>query len=357
MGVTPSHQANGELVLVGAGHAHVEVLRRAPELLSAVGITVIAPHDRAWYSGMMPGCVAGLYRPAELQVPLAPLIARAGARYVRDRATRVDAAAGLVHRAGGAPLRFDRCAIDVGSVTAPVPVAGGEGRVVRTRPIESLIGRLEDLERELAGARRIRAVVVGGGAAGIELAFAIRARWHRRFARLEVLLLDHRERPFAERDRRTALLVARCLRNRDVAVRPGTAVAAVEDAGVRLDGGGRIAADAVLLATGAAPPPLAEPSDLATSAAGYLAIDAHLRCRDHERVFATGDCAQNDDAPIPRAGVYAVRQGPVLARNLAASFAGRPLRTYRPQGHFLALLMTGDGAAIASRPRLTWHGR
>ena len=76
----------------------------------------------------------------------------------------------------------------------------------------------------------------------------------------------------------------------------------------------------------------------------------------HPEVFAVGDCAAWEP-PLPKAGVYAVRMGPVLTHNLRAALEGRALRSYSPQSKFLALLATGDGRAIASRGRWSAEGR
>jgi selenide, water dikinase len=77
-----------------------------------------------------------------------------------------------------------------------------------------------------------------------------------------------------------------------------------------------------------------------------------------DSIFAAGDCATMTDDPRPRAGVFAVRQGPVLARNLMAAALGKPLETYRPQGDFLTILRSGKGRAIAGRGRfLALEGR
>jgi NADH dehydrogenase FAD-containing subunit len=92
---------------------------------------------------------------------------------------------------------------------------------------------------------------------------------------------------------------------------------------------------------------------LAVDGQGFVRIDSQLRSVSHPQVFASGDCASWPDHALPKAGAHAVRMGPVLARNLRAALVGPadagPLVAHRPQRHFLALLATGDGRAIASR--------
>jgi NADH dehydrogenase FAD-containing subunit len=86
-------------------------------------------------------------------------------------------------------------------------------------------------------------------------------------------------------------------------------------------------------------------------AQGFIRIDAQLRSVSHPQVFASGDCAhwEPDARTLPKAGVVAVRMGPVLARNLRRALDGQPLEAFRPQRRFLVLLGTGEGRAIASR--------
>jgi selenide,water dikinase len=114
--------------------------------------------------------------------------------------------------------------------------------------------------------------------------------------------------------------------------------------------------DAALWATGAAPAAFLRETGLALDAGGFVEIDATLRSTSHPEVFAAGDVASMRGTPRPKSGVYAVRQGPPLARNLAAALAGGALAAYRPQREALALITTGERYAVATRGGLTLQG-
>ncbi len=83
-----------------------------------------------------------------------------------------------------------------------------------------------------------------------------------------------------------------------------------------------------------------------------------LQVAGHDDLFAVGDCATLIEYPAtPKAGVYAVRQGPYLARNLRAALADQPLEAYQPQRDFLTLLNLGDGTALGAKWGLSFAGR
>lgn len=88
---------------------------------------------------------------------------------------------------------------------------------------------------------------------------------------------------------------------------------------------------------------------LAVVAAGFVRVDAMLRSSSHPWLYAAGDCARVEPRPPPKAGVHAVRMGPVLSCNLRAALGHGRADAYRPQRQHLVLLATADGRAIASR--------
>ena len=133
-----------------------------------------------------------------------------------------------------------------------------------------------------------------------------------------------------------------------ITVRLDTAVERVSPGILFLRGGDRLAFDEVVWVTGAAAPAWPRASGLQTDAAGFIAIDKHLQSLSHPGVFAAGDIASMMDAPRPKSGVYAVRQGPPLAENLRRALRGETLLDYHPQPRALALISAGDRYAVAS---------
>ena len=342
------------LVLAGAGHAHAQVLldwAHAP--LPGVELVVVSPHSLAPYSGMVPGWLAGTYRFDEIVIDFAALCRAAGARWVEGELDALDASRRRLRLGSGEDMGYELLSLNLGSTLQPPVDAGAE--VLSMRPLSALRPAYDVLlDRWVADPsdRPFTVTAVGGGAAGFESMLAV-------LARLRQLRPDR--------------VVQGGLVTRGTTLLPGlssaarrAALQALGHAGatVRLDTSwsgtiGR-SSDLVLWATGAEAHAWQRDPDrrgaLAASEQGFVRVDAQLRSVSHPRVFAVGDCAHWPE-PLPKAGVFAVRMGPVLSHNLRAALGHGALQDYRPQHRFLALLSTADGSAIASRGPFGVRGR
>jgi selenide,water dikinase len=358
------------VVLVGAGHAHVEVLRSfAEDPPRGIGLTLVTRKRHAHYSGMLPGLIAGLYRPDEARIDTLPLARAAGAEIVEASADGVDLDAQQVKCAGRSPLPYDVLSFDIGSTTGIAGIAGIGEHTVPVRPIDGFLERFESLRQRAVGATRMtRIAVVGGGAAGVELALSAANRLRTEASEAgcpadglqfvlvcgtPVLLPDF-TRSFRERFRRV-------LKETGIELVTGAVVTAVEPGRLIIDGQPPVPADEILWATGAAAPEWLRGTDLPLDRQGFVSVDAKLRVLGYENVFAAGDVASFTPRPLAKSGVYAVRQGPVIDRNIRRLLAGEPLVRYRPQRNTLYLVSTGRRHAIGTRNGIVvagswvWH--
>lgn len=367
---SPAVSAAPRVLLVGGGHAHVQVLRAMmmrpwPE----ARVTVVLDTPVAIYSGMAPGFVARQYRASELEIDVVPLARRAGAEVVLDAAVGVAPAARRVLLESRPPLAYDFVSFDIGSTVAGLDLPGVREHACATRPISRLVAEIESVSAAfLAGdrSRRFEVVVAGGGAGGVELAFTLRERLLRDQeadaggpARpLRVTLLQAQGEVLPGFPRSLAGRARRHAEERGIRVRTGTEVAEAAAGRVVLRGGESLPADALVWAVGAGSRETLRDSTLALDDRGFVLVRPTLQTVSDDRVFAVGDCATLADRPgTAKAGVYAVRQGPYLAENLRRAVAGRPLTRYRPQPDFLTLLNLGDGQALGAKWGLSFEGR
>jgi selenide, water dikinase len=341
----------GRLVIVGGGHAHLFVLEafaRQPE--PGVRLQLISPHERSVYTGMAPGVIAEQYRLDEAEIDVRRLTERAGGEFLGDRVVGMDPRAGSLELAGGGRVPYDVLSLDIGGRPAGAERIAPEAPAVVVKPIEEAV---RGIAEALASAPR-RAVVVGAGAGGCDLAFALA----RRLGAGAVSVCDADPRPLLARGERASRLVEKSFSERGVSFLGGARARRVERGRVELDDGRSLAADLVVWSTGAVGPALLRASGLPVDERGFLRVESTLRCVGVPALYAAGDCATIDEHPdLPKAGVYAVRQGPVLARNLRDAIRGRPPgKRFRPQREFLALINTADGKAILSYGKVALRG-
>ena len=354
------------VVLVGAGHAHVEVLRSfAQDPPRGIRLTLVTRTRQAYYSGMLPGLIAGLYRPDETTIDTRPLARAAGAEIVEASADGVDLGAQRLKCAGRPPIPYEVLSFDIGSTTDISGISGAGEHTVPVRPIDGFLERFESLrQRVLLSTRTTRIAVVGGGAAGVELALSVanRLRAEAKEAagpvdRLQFVLvcgtpelLPDFTPSFREKFRTV-------LKETEIELVTGANVSAVEPGRLIVDGKAPVEADEILWAIGAAAPPWLRETDLPLDRQGFISVDADLRALKLENVFAAGDVASFTPRPLAKSGVYAVRQGPVIDRNIRSLLAGAPLEGYRPQRNTLYLVSTGKRHAIGTRNGIVVPGR
>jgi selenide,water dikinase len=217
-----------------------------------------------------------------------------------------------------------------------------------TRPIGDFARRVDALIERVRGRPTLRVVVVGAGAGGVELAFAFRARFDRMGLRgASVALLEGGPRILPGYPASAARRIERNAVARAIEIRCDAAVVEAHADRLTLESGESLACDAFVWVAGSASLPLFDGTELQRDERGFVRVRDTLQAVGHDEIFATGDCASLlTDPGLPKAGVYAVRQGRVLAHNLRARAAGRPLRAFRPQRDFLSLLNFGDGRAM-----------
>ena len=355
-----------ELLLIGGGHSHVEVIRQfARRPAAGVQLTLVSPSTHTPYSGMLPGLIAGHYSFRQCHIDLPALALTAGCRYVAAAVNGVNADAGLAFCDNGETLTYDVASIDIGSTPATLGIEGATRHGLKVKPTEHFLGKWNAVLKRASHEtlpEGFRIVVAGGGAAGVEVLLSVRHCLRRSgFSAGQYAIVTDGNDLLPGHGARTRGYFRRILNERAVAVHLGQAVVSVTRDAIVTASGQRIGADLVIWATGATPAGWPDACDLAVDERGFIRVDQTLRVINRPNIFASGDVASMEGFPRPRSGVYAVRQGPPLAENLRRFLEGRPLLEYHPQPRALALISTGDRYAVASRGWLfargawVWH--
>jgi len=334
------------LILAGGGHAQLSVLRALAQHKRGIEAVLVTPGRYQMYSGMLPGWMAGRYTLDECRIDLLPLAERAGVQVRWGRVTGIDAAHRSVQWSGGDQLGYDLLSLDVGSEIDAVRLQAAGELLLPVKPLENFVGQWPQICAAAAQGRDYRLVVVGGGAAGVELAFAARHTFMAQGLQAGVTLVASARGLLPGHAAGVKRRVRALLQHKGISLYQAQALG--EEGGLYLSTGLHLGADCILAATGARPANWLAQTDLARDEQGYVLVDAQHRSVSHPQVFAAGDVCIREDVRLPRAGVHAVFAGPVLAHNLLAGLDGAPLQRYRPRRKSLYLLATGPQHAIAS---------
>lgn len=333
-----------QVVLVGAGHAHMEALRQARRFVNAgLSLTLIDP-GAFWYSGAATGVLSGALEPNAAR--LNPSDLEGPFEHVRQRVLAVDPQARTVTLQDGQRRAYDVLSLNTGSRIAETPLLAAGA--IPAKPVSALAGLRATLEANLG---QLRLAVAGAGATGVEIALSMASLQRRLGARPQTLLAGPELMTgWPDRARRLALdAMARC----GVEYVPHL----VKDLSLGLVhfGQRKVApVDILVAATGLS---ANLPEGLDASEAG-LPINTDLSWTGDEAVFAIGDCACMVKHPRPKLGVFGVRAAPVLIQNLINAAKGRQARRqYTPQSRWLSILDVGDGTGLARYGDLAFQGK
>jgi NADH dehydrogenase FAD-containing subunit len=346
------------VVLLGAGHAHLYTIKRAAAFARhGCELTVVSP-DVFWYSGLATGMLGGFYPPELDQVDVAALTRRGGGCFVRDHVVGLDRKSRQVLLAQSARLSYDALSITLGSESPAITGAAPDSqRIFAVKPIRRLWDLRRAVERRLAEVPRgLRIVIAGGGATACEIAANLEHLIKLRGGNAEIVVLAAGDDLLDQLPRSAARKVERALVRRSICFRRRARVERVEQ-GYAVTAGEPEPFDFFVNATGLQPSPLIKHFGLPCNQRGAMLVDDHLRSPMDAAIHGGGDCIAVGDAELPRIGVYAIREAPILYENLLAALDSKPPARFRPQRRYLWIINLGDGTGLAVRGQLYWHGR
>ena len=334
-----------DVVLIGGGHTHALLLRAwGMKPVAGARLTLINPAPSAPYTGMLPGHIAGHYDRDALEIDLVKLARHAGARLIFGMVEAIDRADRKVIVEGRPPISYDIASLDIGITSSMPDLPGFAEHDVAAKPLGPFAERWRQFLEEDAG-RPV--VVIGGGVAGVELAFAMRHRMLEAGSRGALTVIDS-DIALSGLGVRTRSHLLAGLAAQNIALVENAIITDVFENGVSLGDGRQIDAALVVGAAGARPFSWLSATGLHLTD-GYVTVDETLRSVTDPAIYAAGDCAHLLHAPRPKAGVFAVRAAPILTRNIRADLTGTAHKRFRPQAHYLKLISLGRKAALAEK--------
>ena len=366
----PSSPLVKHLVLIGGGHSHLAVLKRlGMRPVPGLAVTLISREITTPYSGSLPGFITGHYSHAQIHIDLRPLAQFAGVRLIQAEITEIDLTAKVIQCRNRPDIEFDVLSLNIGSRPNAGLIPGAKEHAIGVKPIDQFLLRWQQIFEQAISALQQKhgqftLVIVGGGPASIELAFAAQHRIleslqlasHQENS-LHIKILSADSELLTGHNARVRRFTTHELKARHIDVLLAHRVTEFRAGVIVCDNGFTQSADAIVYATGASIPEWPAQCGLALSDDGFIEVNEHLQSTSHEFVFCAGDAATIRNEERPKSGVFAVRQGKPLARNLVRYATGKSLQRYTPQRHALALINLANKKAIASRNQLFFAGR
>lgn len=351
-----------KLVLAGGGYAHLLLLRDWHKTQEpAAKLTLISPFTHLPYSGMLPGCMAGQYASADIMIDVQQLCERAGAKLILDEVCRVDPIQNRVVLSSQKILTYDLLSLNTGPA-AEISIPGVAEHAIAVKPISRFLPLWETTCEKLRATDQVlQLVMVGGGAGSLETVLAMAQAVTRDAAikhKPRITLLCASPRLLPDYPALVAKHALRRCRELGITVQCGQRVSRVTDSVLEMQSNNKeqLAFDILFWCAQAAAPAWLLESGLPCDAAGFLKVTPALQSPGDPAVFATGDIAAFVARALPKAGVFAVQQAPVLRHNLINTINHKSLQSFQPAARFLSLLNLGPELAVGSYGPLAFSG-
>jgi selenide,water dikinase len=357
-----------DLVLIGGGHSHLSVLKYfAMHPVPGLRLTLVTRDLHTPYSGMLPGYIAGHYTYDEAHIDLRPLAQFAQARIYHAEVSSLDLSQNQVICTDRPPIPFDYVSINIGSKPGTMHIPGADNFTMPVKPIDQFLTQWQQLSNRVLDIAKtgkpFHLTIVGGGAGGVEMALATQYRLHKMLGKnnlshefLHFDLFCDSEHILPTHNSKVRDKFQKTFEQRGIQVHSNHRIEEVTQSHLISSNNQRYPADAVLWITNASAPEWLTDAGLDVDTDGFIAVNDCLQSTSHSNVFAAGDIAAVINYPREKSGVFAVRQGPPLARNLARAVQNEKLKPFTPQKKFLGLITTGDRYAIASRSNWSLEG-
>lgn len=348
-----------KILLLGGGHSNLQVLHHLAKLdRSLFNLTLISDVLYSPYSGMLPSYLAGVYKGPDLHFDLKKICARFGFEFIEDKVTYINYLNNQALTATGRVFDFDICSINLGIQPTAVPAAEDPSdNIIYVKPISKfIIGWNQTIHFAESSLKGLHFSVIGGGAGAFEIAIACRRKFHSLDHKISLITGQGGLLP--EHNLAAQQYARQSLIDLNIELIQGHRVELIEKNHLNLNDKRQIETQICYVGTSAQAPDIFKLSGLPVNESGFVTVDENLLVSGLKNIFAAGDCCHFTPRPLPKAGVFAVRQGPVLSKNITALIQEqKKLAKYIPQAHFLTILVSGNNKAIASYKKFAFEGR
>ena len=338
-----------DLVLIGGGHAQISVLKKfGMKPIPGLKISLINKNLTSSYSGMLPGYIAGTYNEEDTQINLLNLCKFANARLIVDEVTGLDIYAKEIHLKNRVPVCYDTLSINTGGEPDIKKIKGAEKYSIPIKPISNLIQNFHNIKKELKKIDKVSMTIVGGGAGGVEIALSLK-----KFLDLEnkkeknITLVSRTDNLIKNSPNSAHKNIISLLYKNNINIVLSDEVVEFKKNALITKNGKRIKSQFNFLVTSISAPQWLSYTGLETTKNGFIEVNQYLQS-SNKNIFSAGDVCSVRNFNLSKAGVYAVRQGPILYKNIRSKILKSQLVSYKPQKFFLSLIGDGQNEAVAT---------
>lgn len=344
-----------DLVLLGAGHANIEVLRKLgmnPQ--KGLRVTIISNKYLSTYSGMVPSYIEGNYNWNEINTDLAQLCNNYSHRLIISSITKVDILKKLVYLKNRPPICYDLLSINLGIQSDKSKISGSDKFALKLKPISEIKKTIYKIVTFNKSNPKNTVVLIGAGAAGVEVALALSSRFKKNNLKNNIILLSKNKSILKDYNYFAQKNCEKELSKNNIQVILNAKVDKISKEYLVYNNKIKIYSKFPILCTSASPLDLLKKSNLPLNKKGSIEVNNYLLANGTTNVFAAGDMAEIKGYRINKAGVYAVKQGKVLYNNITRKLHNKKLIKYYPQTSYLSLIGLPNKNALAVKSLLSF---
>ena len=341
-----------QLVLLGGGHAHVQVLRKlCMNYYEGLHIILINNSVESAYSGMTPAHIQDFYKVHEIMIDLQRLCFNAGVTFINDEVTQLHTEKKKIILKNRPSVHYDLLSINTGSISKKNNLKiHKNSKCIFIKPINNIIKNLRTIDSLVEKSNEIKINIIGGGVAAFEISFALRLRYQ---DKVSINIISKNILLEKNLNTKSIIELKKTSKNMKISLKEKD-VLEVKKNELLLSNGEFFPSDLNLISTGAEIPEWLKSSSL-LKIEKFIGIKTTLQSINDENVFAAGDVASIQDFQRPKSGVMAVRQGQILKENIFLKIQGKKLKKFRPQKNWLYIIGTYPNKALLNYFHFSFH--
>jgi len=341
-----------QLVLLGGGHAHVQVLRKlCMNYYEGLHVILINNSVESAYSGMTPAHIQDFYKVHEIMIDLQRLCFNAGVTFINDEVTQLQTEKKKIILKNRPSVHYDLLSINTGSISKKNNLKiHKNSKCIFIKPINNIIKNLRTIDSLVEKSNEIKINIIGGGVAAFEISFALRLRYQ---DKVSITIISKNILLEKNLNTKSIIELKKTSKNMKISLKEKD-VLEVKKNELLLSNGEFFPSDLNLISTGAEIPEWLQSSSL-LKIEKFIGIKTTLQSINDENVFAAGDVASIQDFQRPKSGVMAVRQGQILKENIFLKIQGKKLKKFRPQKNWLYIIGTYPNKALLNYFHFSFH--